>query len=48
MLIVRQQINLIVEECARAAERGGPDAVRELKILESDEVPPKARKEKLP
>lgn len=44
MLIVRQGVNEIIEKCAQAAERGGPDAVRKLKVEESDDVPPKPQK----
>lgn len=44
MLIVRKGVNEIIEACALAATEGGPDAVRKLKVQESDEVPPKPRK----
>jgi hypothetical protein len=40
MLIVRQQVNQLIEECALAAERGGALEVRKLKIPETAELPP--------
>jgi hypothetical protein len=41
MAVIRRQVNQIIEECALAAEQGGPAAVRGLKIPEGDELPPR-------
>ena len=41
MAVIRHQINELIERCAVAAELGGPAAVRALKIVESDDVPPR-------
>lgn len=41
MKIVREQINAVIEQCALAAQSGGADAVRAMKVAESPELPPK-------
>ncbi len=46
MRIVREQINLLLEQAAQAAERGGPAAVRALKIVVTDTIPERRKEQR--
>ncbi len=46
MKVVRAQVNHLIEACAQAAERGGPAAVRALKIVVTDQIPERTKEQR--